>query len=196
MSHFATLSPGHYVYETRMINSFSLSYFPPAPRLAQPSPILYLPARGTRPLKSPAEGSLFLPCVSINLLRGRRMLGETKHPPTPLQTNAKSHTTCWNPRNESYNSCILICLCLTLAVEKHHLKTQWETCVGTCDTAGGLAGGKEKTLHHNTCFILCAVRRTSLLPGSETWPHIEICSLSLDLHNAFLIKKERERSDL
>lgn len=91
MSHFATLSPGHYVYETRMINSFSLSYFPPAPRLAQPSPILYLPARGTRPLKSPAEGSLFLPCVSINLLRGRRMLGETKHPHPPSK-QTPSHT--------------------------------------------------------------------------------------------------------
>lgn len=45
---------------------------------AQPSSILYLPARGTRPLKSP--GSLFLPRVSINLLRGRRMLREPKPP--------------------------------------------------------------------------------------------------------------------
>lgn len=155
MSHFATLSPGHYVYETRMINSFSLSYFPPAPRLARPPPILYLPARGTRPLKSPGEGSLFLPRVSINLLRGRRMLREP-NPPNKRRVTPPAET----PRNESYNSCILICHCLTLAVEKHHLKTQWETCVGTRDTAGGLEGEgrkkrKEKKLNHNTFYSLC-----------------------------------------
>lgn len=81
MSHFTTLSPGHYIYETRMINSFCLSYFPPTSRLAQLSPILYLPAEGTRPLKSLGSGSLFLPCVSINLWRADWCREE---PNTPL----------------------------------------------------------------------------------------------------------------
>lgn len=67
-----------------------------------------------------------------------------------------NNTTCWNPRNESYNSCILICHCLMQAVENHHLKTRWETCVGTSDTARELEGVKKKRkkLNHNTCFIL------------------------------------------
>lgn len=99
MSHFATLSLGHYVYESGMINSLGLSYFPPAPCLAQPSPILYLPARGTRPLKSPGEGSLSLPCVSINLLRGRQDAARAAPPnkrqvTPPAETPEMNHIIC------------------------------------------------------------------------------------------------------
>lgn len=131
-------------------------------------------------LRAPAKVHSFFP-VSLLIFWEADGCCESR---TPLQT--QSHTTCRDPRNDSYNSCILICHCLTPAVEKHHLKTQWETCVGTCDTAGGLVVLKGDTLNHNTCFILCAIRRTSLLPSSETWPHTEICSLSLALHNGSL----------
>lgn len=122
-------------------------------------------------LRAPAKVHSFFP-VSLLIFWEAGGRCESR---TPKQT--PSHTTCRTPRDESYNSCILICHCLALVVGKHHLKTQWETCVGTCDTAGGLMGG-EKTLNHNTCFIPCAIRGTSLLPSSETWPHTEICSLS------------------
>lgn len=185
MSHFATLSPGHYVYETKMINSFSLSYFPPAPRLAQPSPILYLPAQRTRPLKSPGEGSLFLPCVSINLLRGRRMLREPKP-----RTNAESHHLLKPQKWIIYFMHSYLSLSHTGC-----RKTPSENPMG--DLCGDMwygwwtSGGereKKNTLNHNTCFILCAIQGTSLLPGSETWPHTEICSFFLGLHNGFLKK--------
>lgn len=44
--------------------------------------------------------------------------------------------------------------------------------------------GKEKK-NPTTHVLFCAIRGTSLLPSSETWPHAEICSLSL----GFLKKK-------
>lgn len=72
---------------------------------------------------------------------------------TPKQT--ASPTTCWNPRNESYNACILIRHCLTPAVEKLHLKTQWETCGGTCDTAGGPVGRAKNTKPQHMFYSLC-----------------------------------------
>lgn len=72
--------------------------------------------------------------------------------------------------------------------------------MGTRDTAVGLlvVAGRvevgvgvmlvvvEGRLNHNTCFILCAVRGTSLLPRSETRAQTDICSLALCLHNDFL----------
>lgn len=100
-------------------------------------------------LRAPAKVHSFFP-VSLLIFWEADGCCESR---TPKQT--PSHTTCRTPRNESYNSCILICHCLALAGGKHHLKTQWETCVGTCDMAGGLAGGGKSTKPQHMFYSLC-----------------------------------------
>lgn len=166
--------------------SLSSLFFPPSHCLVQPCPILYLLTRGTRPHKSPSEGSLFLVCLLIFWEADRCCVNRS-----PKQT--PSHTTCWSTRNESYNTCILICHCLRLAVEKHHLKTQWETCVRTCDTAGR-RGVKKK--HLTTPHVLFSVIYGGQIftAESETRPHTEIRSLFPGVTAASW--KTRERSDL
>lgn len=92
-------------------------------------------------LRAPAKVHSFFP-VSLLIFRTVDRCCESRAP-----KQMPNRTTCWNTRNESYNACILIRHCHTLAEEKHHLKTQRKTCLKTCDMAGrhgegwGLGGG-------------------------------------------------------
>lgn len=83
--HFATLSPGHYMHVRRMINCSSFLFSPPPHVWHKPSPVLYLPAKGTRPLTAPEKGSHSLPGVSINLSGRQTDAARAKQTP--------SHTT-------------------------------------------------------------------------------------------------------
>lgn len=134
-------------------------------------------------LRAPAKVRSFFP-VSLLIFWEADRCCESR---TPKQT--PSHTTWWNTRNESYNSCILICHCLTLAVEKkHHLKTQRETSVRTCDTAGrhgGWGGGGRNTYstENKTCVEVMVGKFTAEFWNPTThWNPLSFSELTQWFH--------------
>lgn len=170
-----------------MINSFTLSLISLPVHVwcsHLPSFIYWLEEQGH--LRAPAKVHSFF---SMSLLIFWEADGCNKnwtHHTHPLPKQTQSNTTCWNPKKMNHIiHAFLSVIVPILAVEKHHLKAQWETCVGTCDMAGvecegggggGVGGRGVGALHHNTCFILQAIWETGLQPSPETWPHAEICS--------------------
>lgn len=145
-----------------------------------------------RPLKSSSKGSLFLPRVSINLWRGRRMMRELKPinkrkatPPaeTP-EMNHKVHEFLsvtvphWLQKNNIWNPSGRL-------VWGHAIRL-WNHCGGE-GLDGGWRGGGATPQH---MFILSAVQETSLLPSSETRPHTRTGSPSVRSHNGFLEENE------
>lgn len=154
-----------------MINSVSLSFFPPAPRRLSrlPSFIYRLGEQGH--LRAPVR-SFFL--VSLLIFWEADGCRENRNP----QTNTKWHHLLQHQKwimyfMHSYPS----------LSHAGWTKTPSQSPVrDLCDDMRSgrvlMGGRKNPHLNHNTCFILCAIQGTSLLQTSKTPLHTEIRFLS------------------